>query len=64
MDKEEIRRLRHLAGLTQEKLAQELGVAHATVQRWERGKSKPTQLAQKALRQFFKKQLRTRGDTE
>lgn len=38
---ERIKRARLRAGLTQEQLAQRVGVAHATVSRWERGVSRP-----------------------
>lgn len=37
----ELRALRHDAGLTQEGLAAELGVTHATVSNWENGKAVP-----------------------
>jgi len=37
----EIKALRTTLGLTQEKLAQKLGVALATVNRWERGLNHP-----------------------
>lgn len=38
---ESIRRARTNAGLTQEQLARQIGVASMTVSRWERGKHEP-----------------------
>ncbi|MGF1493678.1 MAG: helix-turn-helix domain-containing protein [Microcoleaceae cyanobacterium] len=40
-----IRSLRQRLGLSQEKLAATLGVSFQTVNRWERGHAKPSQLA-------------------
>ena len=40
-----IRAIRQRTGLTQEKLAAELGVTFPTVNRWEQGRSKPSPLA-------------------
>jgi DNA-binding transcriptional regulator YiaG len=40
--------------ITQEKLAQRLGVSFATVNRWENGKAKPSQLAQKQIEEMLK----------
>ena len=37
-----LRKLRNNASLTQEKLAQEIGVAVSTVRRWEKGQAEPT----------------------
>ena len=48
-DPEVIRELRIRLGLTQEQLAEELGVAFATVNRWENGHSRPSRLAQRTL---------------
>jgi len=45
----EIKEIRQRLGLTQEKLAQRLGVSCYTVRRWETGKFKPSPLAQKAI---------------
>lgn len=58
MTPDEIRRLRHNAGLTQERFARELGISFATVNRWENGRSAPSQLAQQRLRQFRKRTQR------
>jgi transcriptional regulator with XRE-family HTH domain len=38
-----VRELRERMGLTQEKLATKLGVTFPTVNRWERGRAKPSQ---------------------
>jgi DNA-binding transcriptional regulator YiaG len=45
----DIKRARAKAGMTQQGLAVALGVAVATVYRWEAGISKPSPLAAKAL---------------
>ena len=41
--------LREKLGMTQEQLAREVGVSFKTVNRWERGKSKPSPMARKLL---------------
>ena len=46
-----IRAWRHRSGLTQEALAQALGVTFSTVSRWENGRVRPSSLALKALLQ-------------
>ena len=46
-----IRTLRQRLGLSQEKLAGSLGVSFQTVNRWERGHAKPSQLALNAIEQ-------------
>lgn len=48
-----IRALRQRLGLSQEKFAAKLGVSFQTVNRWERGRTKPSQLAMNAIRQKF-----------
>ena len=40
-----VRQVRNLLGLSQEKFAARLGVAFASVNRWENGKTKPSPLA-------------------
>ena len=50
MDRKTIKELRVKLGLTQEQLAQKLGVTFVTVNRWENGKTKPSALAIKALK--------------
>ena len=47
-----IRAWRHRSGLTQEALAQALGVTFSTVSRWENGRVRPSSLAWKALLQI------------
>lgn len=37
-----LRKLRNNAHLTQEQLAQEIGVAVSTIRRWEKGQAEPT----------------------
>lgn len=46
----EFKRLRHLAGLTQEQAAQILEVTHRTVLRWEHGESRIRPLEAQAIR--------------
>lgn len=50
MDNNDIKELRMKLGLSQEQLAQKLGVSFVSVNRWENGKSKPSALAIKALK--------------
>jgi ERCC4-related helicase len=47
-----IKRVRGRLGLTQQALAQRLGVSFATVNRWENGQTKPSQLSWNQLRQL------------
>jgi len=47
-----IKRLRAKLGLTQQALADRLGISFATVNRWENGQTKPSQLSWSHLRQF------------
>lgn len=49
MTPQEIIQLRLRLGLTQEQFAHKLGVTHVTVNRWENGKAKPSNLAKQAL---------------
>ena len=44
-----VRELRQRLGLTQEQFASQLGVTFPTVNRWEKGRSKPSPMAQKLL---------------
>lgn len=57
MDKapEKIKALRTIMGWTQEKLARQIDVSLATVQRWEAKKVTPSRLAQKELARLFRK---------
>jgi len=50
----DVKRVRKKLGLTQEQLARELGVSFTTVNRWEKGKSEPSPLAEKALELLLK----------
>ena len=58
MTPEEIRSIRDRLGLSQEGFARELGVAYATVNRWEKGHKKPSALALKALERMARKAAR------
>jgi DNA-binding transcriptional regulator YiaG len=50
----EVKKIRKRLDLTQEQLAQKLGVSFTTVNRWERGKVKPSPLALRVLRELEK----------
>ena len=50
-----IKKLRHELGWTQEYLARQIDVSLATVQRWEASKTHPSRLAQKQLARLFRK---------
>lgn len=50
MTPEDVRRIRSVFGWSQERLARELGVSFSTVNRWERGKTTPSPLAERHLR--------------
>jgi DNA-binding transcriptional regulator YiaG len=52
----EIRKVRELLGMTQEQFAKQVGVAYATVNRWERGWSKPSPLAWRQLTKLLAKE--------
>lgn len=51
-----IKKVRGRLGLTQERLAEALGVSFATVNRWEKGRSKPSQLAWTRISQMLGEQ--------
>ncbi|MFB2923553.1 MULTISPECIES: helix-turn-helix domain-containing protein [Aerosakkonema] len=53
-----IRELRGRLGLSQEKLAAKLGISFQTVNRWEKGHSKPSPLAM----QLIEQKLREMGE--
>lgn len=55
MSGEDIRRYRRQLGWSQERLAREINVSFSTVNRWERGKSRPNGMARKALAGLFSK---------
>jgi len=48
----EVSELRKKLGLTQDAFAFKLGVAPYTVRRWESGKTKPSKMAQKLLKEI------------
>ena len=50
----DIKALRESLNLTQEKLAQELGVSVMTIRRWEEGKHQPSSLALRELKRLQK----------
>ena len=50
--KEIIKYIRIERGISQQQFADELGVAFATVNRWEQGKTKPNELVQKTLYEY------------
>lgn len=50
---EKIRTLRKAAGLSQQQLADELGISEKSIQRYERGKNPPGSHATKILATYF-----------
>lgn len=50
MEPEQMKRLRQVFGLSQERLARLIGVSVRTVARWEGGHTRPSQLASRQLR--------------
>lgn len=50
-----VKEIRSRLNMSQEKLARELQVSFATVNRWENSKNSPNMLAKKALYDFSKK---------
>ena len=57
-----ILQLRQTLGLTQEKLAQKLGVSFPTINRWENGRSKPSPLAMKQIEDLLRDLGSTGGE--
>ena len=53
--KEAVKKLRSKMLLTQEELADVLGVSFATINRWETGKYVPTMKAKRKLKPYFDK---------
>ena len=52
--KDKVKRVRKSLYMSQEDMAKHLGVAFATVNRWESGKCKPNYSAQRAFAEFCK----------
>jgi len=52
---EQIRLIRFKSGLSQEAFARKLGVSFTTINRWENGRTRPNQLAQKLLSGLWRK---------
>ena len=52
--KDKVKTVRKSLFLSQEEMAKELGVAFATVNRWESGRCKPNYSAQRAFADFCK----------
>lgn len=46
---------------SQEKLAQEVGVSLASIQRWESGKCEPFPLTRNIIKKYIKKELKNEG---
>ncbi len=51
---EQIKKIRKIKGLTQEQLAAALNVSVPSINRWETGKTKPSQLAMKNIIEYCK----------
>jgi len=49
-----LRKIRKVLNLTQEQVAQRLGVSFVTVNEWENGKRKPSPLAKAAIEQLVR----------
>jgi len=54
-----VRGIRRQLGLSQERLAEALGVSFATVNRWENGRMKPSRLALRQLDAFCARMVRS-----
>lgn len=57
MNGQDIRNFRESLELSQEKLAQLIGVSVQTVNKWERGHNSPSQLAVEKIKQLQKKEM-------
>lgn len=53
----DIKKIRCKAGLTQTEFAEKIGVNYHTVMKWEKGKTTPSPMAQKAIEMVFKVKL-------
>lgn len=58
MTKREFKQLRQLIGVSQTKLAKEMGVTIRTITRWERGEFPIPRIADLALRNLFRETLK------
>jgi len=58
MTRKEFKQLRQLIGLSQAKLAKEMGVTIRTITRWERGEFPIPRIAELALRSLFRETLK------
>ncbi|MEX0323799.1 MAG: helix-turn-helix domain-containing protein [Puniceicoccaceae bacterium] len=52
-----LRELRVELGYSQEQFAHKLGLSFATVNRWENGKTKPSSLARRQIRNFIEQSI-------
>ncbi len=52
MFSEQVKYVRKILNISQNKLAQTLGVSYATINRWENSKNAPSQLAQNSFYDF------------
>ena len=52
MDNQDIKGLRKKLGMTQQELADKIGVDRVTVARWEAGEKKPSNLARRQLQRL------------
>ncbi len=53
-----VKSVRQVLGLSQSKLADELNVSFATVNRWENGKTTPSKLAKLSFESFYTKMVK------
>lgn len=60
MEASEIKELRARLGLTQESIAHQLGVSYQTVNRWENGLTKPSNMAIEKLKKLINKKVRAK----
>lgn len=61
IDSEQIKTIRANLKMTQDALAQQLGVAPFTVRRWEAGTSRPSRLAERELNRLLRKKASNKG---
>jgi DNA-binding transcriptional regulator YiaG len=61
MDGDTLRRARKSMALTQEQLADKLGVSVVTVNRWERGHNRPSNMAQEVITSLMQKESANAG---